>query len=119
MLQKLSKVIPLDKCGVWQTKIFHIYGGSKKRNAYSGNFVRISVKKTKPNNSVQKGTKSNSIVINTKFKTIKRDGTLFKFKFNTNILLKKRLTPRGRELYGIVPFNIKRKKFVSSFPGII
>lgn len=119
MLQKMSKLIPLDKSGVWQTKIFHIYGGFKKKNAYPGDFVKISVKKTKPNNTIQKGFKTNAIIINTKFKTTKLDGTIFYFKYNSNILLKKRLTPRGREIYGVVPYNIKRKKFVTSFPGII
>ena len=49
----------------------------------------------------------------------KADGTFIKFFANNVVLLKKRLTPRGKELFGPVPSIIKRKKFKSSFPGVV
>lgn len=119
MVQKLSSCIPLDRCGVWSVKIFHIYSGFRHKAGKSGNFIKCSVKKTKPNNQIQHGFKTKGILINSVFKSVKKDGILLCFKLNTLVLLKKRLTPRGRELYGVIPFSIKRKKFCNSFPGII
>lgn len=119
MVQKLSICIPLDRCGVWAVKIFHLYDGFKHKIGKPGTFIKCSIKRTKPNNQIQQGSKSNGILINSVFRLNKKDGTKYYFNYNTLVLLKKRLTPRGRELYGIIPFRIKRKKFCNSFPGII
>jgi hypothetical protein len=35
------------------------------------------------------------------------------------MLLKKRMTPYGKEFYGPTLKKIKRKKFLSTFPGVI
>jgi len=39
--------------------------------------------------------------------------------YNNVVLLKKRMTPQGKEIFGPTLYNIKRKKFVSSFVGSI
>ena len=119
MIQKLSLCVPLDRCGVWSVKIFHIYNGFFHKQGKPGNFIKCSIKKTKPNNQIQLGFKTKGILINSRFLLKKKDGIKYCFKYNTIVLLKKRLTPRGRELYGVIPFLVKRKKFCNSFPGII
>ena len=35
------------------------------------------------------------------------------------VLLKKRMTPRGKELLGPITYGLKRRKFVSSFGGVV
>ena len=119
MVQKESKLIPIDKCGVWLTKIFHLYGGSKRRCSTINNFVKISVKLTKPNNWEKKKSKLKSIILKTKKESLRNDGSLVKFQLNKSVLLKKRLTPKGKELVGSCLFQIKRKRFISSFIKII
>jgi len=119
MVQKESVLIPIDKCGVWFTKIFHLYGGSRRRYAFINNFVKVSVKLTKPNNWVKKKSKLKAILIKSRKESLKLDGSLIKFKLNKCVLLKKRLTPKGRELVGSCPFQIKRKRFLSSFIKIV
>jgi len=49
----------------------------------------------------------------------KLDGSFLKFKVNTNILLKKRLTPKGKEIMGPGVFKLKRKKFLMTFIKIL
>lgn len=119
MVQKESILIPIDKCGVWFTKIFHIYGGSSKKWGLINSFVKVSVKLTKPNNWVKKKSKLKAIVIKTKKEIKKLDGSIIKFRLNKCVLLKKRLTPKGREIIGSCPFQIKRKRFLSSFIKIV
>jgi ribosomal protein L14 len=63
MVQKESTLIPIDKCGVWFTKIFHLYGGSRRKVSNINNFVKVSVKQTKPNNWVKKKNKVKSYSI--------------------------------------------------------
>ena len=50
MLQKNSFVVPADKCGVLWVSIFHLYKGSFRKISFIGDFVKISVKITEPEN---------------------------------------------------------------------
>lgn len=119
MLQKNSYVIPADRCGVFWVSIFHLYNGSNRKFAYVGNFVKISVKLTQPNNWVLKKSKYKAIVVRTKAKSIKKDGSWIKFYQNNAVLLKKRTTPLGGEIYGPTLSVINRKLFIQSFSKII
>lgn len=119
MIQKNSYLVPADSCGVRWVSVFHLYCGFSRKVSYCGNFVKVSVKRTRPNNWLKKKSKVKGIVLRTKKEFLKIDGSYVKFFINNVILLKKRLTPRGKEVFGPIPSIIKRRKFKSSFPGII
>ena len=99
--------------------MFHLYSGFSRKTAYTGNFIKASIKVTRPNNWLKKKTKVHGIIIRTKKEIYRHDGTTINFKHNNVILLKKRLTPRGKEIYGPTTKAIKRKKFINSFAGLI
>ncbi len=119
MIKKNTYLIPADRCGVWWVSVFHLYYGFSRKTAFCGNFVKISIRKTKADNWLKKKTKLRGIIIRVKKEFIKRDGSWVKFKTNNIVLLKKRLTPQGKELMGPINCNIKRKKFRNSFTGIV
>jgi len=119
MVQKGTFLKPLDSCGVWTVKVFHLYRGGFRRIAGCGNFIKSSVRTTKPNNIFKKKSKTKGIIIHTTKEILKNDGSTMKFLVNSAVLLKKRMTPRGRELFGPVLYAIKRRRFISSFSGII
>jgi len=119
MIQKGTYLIPMDKCGVWWVSVFHIYKGFKRKVGKQGDFVKISVKNTRPDNWVLKKSKLNGIIILTKKEVRLNDGSFLKFKFNNIVLLKKRLTAKGKEVIGPGLKVIKRKKFLMSFSGIL
>jgi large subunit ribosomal protein L14 len=110
-------LIPSDKCGVDTVKVFHLYKGFNRKSSKIGDFVKSSVQKTVPNNWIKKKTKLKGLIVRSKFLITNRDGTSFNFKENNVILLKKRLSPKGKEVVGPAVRLIKRKKFVSSFAG--
>lgn len=112
-------MMPMDKCGVWWVSVFHIYKGFKKKIGKSGNFVKISVKNTRPDNWVIKKAKLNGIILLTKKEVKLKDGSYFRFKQNNIVLLKKRLAAKGKEIVGPGIKTIKRKKFLMSFSGIL
>ena len=109
----------MDKCGVWWVNVFHIYKGFKKRIGKSGSFVKVSVRNTRPDNWVLKKSKLNAILMLTKKEIRNLDGSYFKFKHNNCVLLKKRLTAKGKEVIGPGIKIIKRKKFLTSFSGVL
>lgn len=111
--------MPCDRCGVWWVKVFHLYKGFSRKTAYTGDFIKGSVRVTKPNNKIVKKTKVHAIVVRVNKEIYRNDGTSIRFFTNNVVLLKKRLTPRGKILYGPVTKIIKRKKFINSFAGFI
>lgn len=119
MIQKSSIIEPADNCGVLKTNVFHVYKGSKGRLAFAGDFLKVSVREITLESEVKKKSKHKSILIRTKFFIKKKDSTIIYFEKNALVLLKKRLTPRGKTLSGPISSIIKRKKFVSSFPKTV
>jgi large subunit ribosomal protein L14 len=119
MIQKNSILKPFDNCGVLKVRVFHLYKSSQGRFAFIGDFIKVSAREVKPENPIKKKSKHRSIIIKSKFRSIRKDGSFVTFDENSLILLKKRLTPKGRILKGLISNDIKRKKFVSSFAGKI
>lgn len=115
MIQKNSIIKPADNCGVIKAKVFHVYKGSKGRLAFTGDFLKTSAKLVKPENPIKKKTKMRAILIRTVFSVNRKDGSFISFRKNALVLLKKRLTPRGKAIRGPIVRIIKRKKFISSF----
>lgn len=115
MIQKNTILKPADNCGVIKAKVFHVYKGSKGKLAFCGDFLKTSAKQVKLENPIKKKTKMKAILIRTKFIINRKDGSLIFFRNNSLILLKQRLTPRGKAIRGPIPRVIKRRKFISSF----
>jgi len=119
MIQKSTILIPADKCGVLTVNTFHLYKGFSRKKSCFGEYIKISVRKIKPENPLTKKSKRKAIIVRTTKNVKLLDGSYCRFDFNSAILLKKRLTPEGREIFGPIIRSFKKKKFLSSFSGII
>lgn len=119
MVQKSSIVIPVDKSGALTANVFHIYNGARKKWGIIGNFLKISVRQLDLNPRVKKKNKFISIFIRSAYRYVKKDGSVIYSDTNNIVLLKKRLTPVGKEIFGPVYKSVKRKKFITSFAGIL
>jgi len=107
-----------DSCGARLGRVFHVYRGSRHPIAKAGDFVKLSVRRVAPLSKIRRGYKSKAVVIRTRAKVQKSDGSHIRFSENSVVLLKKRMTPRGKELVGPVIFGMRRHKFTSTFLGI-
>lgn len=119
MIKKASYLIPADRCGVWWVKTIHLYLGWNRKTAYLNNFIKVSVKSVKSKNKLKRKMKPAGVIIRVRKENFKNDGSSFKFNQNNLVLLKKRMTPRGKELFGPVTWVNKKKKFRASFAGIL
>jgi len=119
MIQKSTILIPADKCGVLTVNTFHLYKGFSRKFSNFGDFIKVSIRKTKPENILAKKSKRKAIIIRTKKNLAIADGSFIRFNYNSTVLLKKRLTPEGKEIFGPIVRNFKKKKFLSSFSGLI
>ena len=119
MIQKFTIVVPIDKCGVYTANTFHLYKGFFRKFSKFGEYIKISIRKTKPENTLTKKTKKKAIIVRTKKKKSICDGSFIRFDHNGVVILKKRLTPEGKEIFGPILRSFKKKKFLSSFSGLI
>jgi len=119
MVFKGTYLIPADRCGVWWVRVFHLYWGGLRKVSYCGEFVKVSVKSTRPKNKLRKKSKCVGVLVRLKKELFKLDRSFTKFCENNVVILKKRWSPRGKELLGPVIWTVRRRKFKNSFPGII
>lgn len=73
MVQKESLVTPVDKCGVSIVNVFHVYGC---RVGGVGSFLKISVRRVLPDAKLRLKNKNLAILIRSKFRYIKCDGSV-------------------------------------------
>ena len=57
MIQKGTILVPADKCGVLTVNTFHLYRGFSRRFSLFGDYIKISIRKTKPENFLTKKSK--------------------------------------------------------------
>jgi ribosomal protein L14 len=119
MIQKSSLLGVTDKNGVWSVYVFHLYRGFNRRVSHFGDYIKVSVRDTKPNNWLLKKTKKKAIVVRTSKEISIIDGTTVSYTTNSSVILKKRLTPEGTEIIGPILRTFKKKKFLTSFSGVI
>jgi large subunit ribosomal protein L14 len=119
MIQKSSILIPSDKCGVLTVNTFHLYKGFSRKFSKFSDYIKVSIRKTKPENILTKKSKRKAIIVRTRKNVQISDGSYVRFNYNSAVLLKKRLTPEGKEIFGPILRNFKKKKFLSSFSGLI
>lgn len=119
MILKESFLVPADRCGVHFVKVFHLYRGWNRKCSFIGDFLKVSVRKTSPSNWLKKKTKLRAFLLRTKFKTVNNDGSSFFFRENNAVLLKKRLTTKGKEIWGPSIKKLKRRKFLAALPGYL
>ena len=70
MIQKQTKLIVADNSGAKELMVIHVSGGTRKRFAYLGDVVKVTVKKAIPGGTVKKKEVLNAVKEKKKSKTL-------------------------------------------------
>lgn len=128
MIFKETWVSVSDNTNVRWLQCFQLYKGFHRKSTKVGFFVKGSAKIVEPPRIEYKGFKfkfnkkgdiCRGLFIRSRFKSTKFDGSYSLFNANSVILLKKRQDLKSKYLYGPVPFEIRRKKFLNLFKSVI
>lgn len=128
MIFKHSWLNVADNTNVKWIQIFHLYKGFNRRSTKIGFFVKGSARAVEPPRIEYKGFKfkfnkkgdiCRGLIIRTKFRIKKDDGSSLYFKNNSTILLKKKQDVKSKYLYGPVSYKIKRKRFLNLFSFVL
>jgi len=119
VIQKNTTVYIVDKSGALVGNVFHTYKGGKKKICGVGEFVKISLRKVKPNMKLKKKSKTKALISRTAYRSSKLDGSNFNFYENSVVLIKRNLVTRSKEFVEPADRNILRKKLIYKFTGIL
>lgn len=123
MVQRESELTVADNSGAKIAKIFGIPGGSKRRYAYVGDVVNISIQKALPNGAIKKHEVCKAVIVRVHKEYRRKDGTYIRFDDNACVLIDpKNKTPRGTRIFGPVARELKEKgfdKIVSLAPEVL
>lgn len=128
MIQKKTWINVADNTNVEWIQIFHLYKGFFRKSSSIGSFLKSSARVVEPPRIEYKGFKvkfnkkgdiCRALIIRTKYRSFRPDGSAFYFKKNNVFLLKKKQEPKSKYIYGPVPLALKRRKFFSLFKSII
>jgi large subunit ribosomal protein L14 len=116
MIQQETILKVADNSGAKTVKCITVLGGFKKRYANLGDVIIVSVRqlrnKSKKTSKVLKGGVFRALVIRTKTKYKKKDGSLFSLQENSVVLINKQGNPIGTRILGPIPKILKKKKFM-------
>lgn len=116
MIQQETILKVADNSGAKTVKCIKVLGGFKRRYASLGDIVVVSVQqlrnKSKSTSKVLKGGVFRALVVRTKKRYKKRDGSLFLLEENAVALINKQGNPIGTRILGPIPKVLKKKKFM-------
>ena len=112
MVQQESRLTVADNSGAKEVLCIRVLGGTKKRYAYIGDTIVVSIKSAISSSSVKKGTVSKAVVVRTKKEIRRKDGSYVRFEDNAAVLLNENNEPKGTRIFGPVARELREKQFM-------
>jgi len=110
MVQAGTLLKVTDKTGVVIVQCIKVFGATRKRIAYLGDVVLVSIKhtnvkklarlKAKKRRKYSKGRLLRALVVRSKVNFLRMSGIFIKFDENTVVLVNKRVVPISNRVYG-------------------
>ena len=126
MIQMQTMLDVADNSGARQVMCFKVLGGSKRRYAYVGDVIKVTVKDAIPRGKVKKGEVYDAVVVRTRHGVRRSDGSIIRFDSNAAVLLDNKQEPIGTRIFGPVTRELREKfnidvqndKGAKSFKGL-
>ncbi len=112
MIQSETKLEVADNSGARKVQCIKVLGGSKRRYAYIGDVIRVSIKEAIPKGRVKKGQVAFAVVVRTRKGVRRQDGSLIKFDTNACVLLNAQYAPIGTRIFGPVTRELRNERFM-------
>ena len=121
MIQMQSRLDVADNSGAKSLMAITVLG-QRKRYAGIGDIVTASVKEAIPGGTVKKGEVVKAVIVRTKYRIRRRDGSYLRFDRNAAVIIDLQNNPRGTRIFGPVARELREKlfmKIISLAPEVI
>ena len=113
MIQLKSMLDVADNTGAKVAGCIQVLGNSKRRYARVGDVIVATVKKAIPGSPIKKGTVVRGVVVRTKHRIRRDDGSYVRFDRNAMVILDADLSsPKGTRIFGPVARELRARKFM-------
>ena len=112
MIQQETNLEVADNTGAKRVRCFKVLGGTRRRYAYVGDIIVCSVKEADPKGTVKKGEVVKAVIVRTKSKIRRPDGSVLFFYDNSCVIIDDKNNPRGTRVFGPVAREVRDKGFV-------
>ena len=101
-----------DNSGAKELMCIKVLGGSRRRYAHVGDIIVGTVKAAQPDSNVKKGEVVRAVIVRTRSKISRQDGSKLKFDSNSVVIIDSQLNPRGTRIFGPVARELREKNFM-------
>ena len=101
-----------DNSGARKLMCIRVLGGSRKRFARVGDVIKVSVKEAIPTGRVKKGEVLDAVIVRTKNKLRRSDGSAIRFDDNAAVLINAQKQPIGTRVFGPVSRELRNEDFM-------
>ena len=113
MIQMGTMLSVADNSGARKVMAIRQLGGSAApRYAGIGDILVCSVKEAAPDSEIKKGTVVKAVIVRTRARTRRRDGSYIRFDENAAVLLGAESEPVGTRVFGPVGRELREKRFM-------
>ena len=124
MIYQQSRLKVADNSGGKEVQCIRVLGSSKHKQRYAsvGDIIVVTVKKAMPAMTVKKGEVCKAVVVRTKSKIQRNDGTSLRFDENACAIINEDKNPRGTRVFGPIARELREKNFtkiVSLAPKVL
>jgi large subunit ribosomal protein L14 len=111
MIQMQSGLEVADNTGAKRIVAITVLG-QRRKYAYVGDVITATVKEASPRGVVKKGEVVKAVVVRTRQKIRRADGSYLSFDKNAAVLINPQNDPRGTRIFGAIARELREKKFM-------
>jgi large subunit ribosomal protein L14 len=122
MIQMKSILQVADNTGARTASVIGVLNAKGKLVAKIGDIIRVNIKESTPDAAIKKGEKAKGVVVRTKERIRRPDGTYVRFDTNAVVLVDDAGNPRGTRVFGPVARelrNMEYMKIISLAPEVV
>ena len=122
MVQPQTRLRIGDNTGAKEIMCIRVLGGTGRKYAGIGDVIVASVKKASPGGVVKKGDVVKAVVVRSKSKVRREDGSYIGFDENSAVIIKDDKNPKGTRIFGPVARELREHgyaKILSLAPEVL
>jgi large subunit ribosomal protein L14 len=112
MIQMQSSLVVADNSGAKTATCIKVLGGSDHMITGVGTIIVVSITSVIPGSKVKKGQVAKGVIVRTKSKIVRSDGSYVKFDDNALVLVDKDGEPLATRVFGPIAREVRQKNFL-------
>lgn len=122
MIQVNTILNVADNSGAKEAMCIKVLGASKRRYAYIGDEIVVSIKKAAPKGAVKQKSVQRAVIVRMTKNMSRKDGSSIRFDENAVVIVGKDGVPKGTRVFGPVARELRERgyqKIISLAPEVL